>query len=214
MNGATLQNLIYAGYAKGALRIGTPYAQYRPVSTAGALTNQIGTIPAAFDSKPDFSFGKPNLYPTAIWYALVNGAVVQPADYFVGVGGTFFIAGMQALLPIIAIGCNRTLSLYRPQQQTGVGALPYGGETVANQVLLASNYPASVLQGSKGEKSMVNLPGDVRSPWWQVLLPNLPGAVLIRNDDIITDDLSKRYKVSSAEQSELGWRITAAEMET
>ena len=214
MNGTQIQAKIYGGYGKAANIVGTPYAQYRPNSASGALLNQIATINAAFDAKPDFSFSKANLYPTPIWYALLNGALAQPGDYFTGVGGTFFIAGMQPLLPIIAIGCNRTLTIYRPQQNSGAGLRPYGGETVANQVTLATAFPASVLQGSKGEKSMVNLPGDVRSPWWQVLLPNLPGAILLRNDDIITDDLSKRYKISSAEQSELGWRITAAEMET
>ena len=214
MNGALLQSKIFAAYGKAAGFIGTSYSQYRPINAAGALNNLIGTLTAAFDTKPDFTFSKPNLYPAPIWYGLFNGAVVQPSDYFVGVGGTYFFAGMQPLLPAIAINCNRVLTISAPQVQTGVGALGYGGSTTANATQLVTGYPASVLQGTKGEKSVMQLPGDTRAPWWQVLLPALPGGIVLLNNYLMTDELGKRYKISSAELSDLGWRITAAEMDS
>jgi hypothetical protein len=70
-----------------------------------------------------------------------------------------------------------------------------------------------VLQGTKGEKGGVALPGDVRDAWWAILLPFVPGVVL-RSGDLISDDLSRRYIISSAELTDLGWRITCQQGQT
>ncbi|UQV43443.1 hypothetical protein KIV45_15865 [Janthinobacterium lividum] len=209
MDGSTIQNRLYRGYAKAAQKIGIAHDQYRP---AGALTplaagNKLASLPASFNAE-SFAYGKPNKYGKPTWYAIVDGAQTRVGDYLVGPSGTFFIAAQQALLPILAVECNRTINILRPQQQTGVGAVGYGGDTDDNETLLMQAWPASVLQGAKGEKNETNLPGDVRSPWWAVLLPALPG-VLLRTADIITDDLGRRLLVSSAELTDMGWRITA-----
>jgi len=78
---------------------------------------------------------------------------------------------------------------------------------------LMTAWPASVLQGAKGEKDGAVLPGDVRLPWWAILLPAFPG-VTLRSADIITDDIDRRFIISSAEKTDLGWRITAMQAET
>jgi hypothetical protein len=67
--------------------------------------------------------------------------------------------------------------------------------------------PCSILAGTKGEKSEANLPGDARTPWWTILMP-IAGAD-IHLDDVIEDDLNRRYIASSVEQGPLGYRITA-----
>jgi hypothetical protein len=183
----------------------------------------------------DMKYSKPNKYGKATWYALVDGHGLRPGDYFIGekphggllledggkllteaggefllegaMQGTFFIAAMQLLLPILVVECNRTISLFRPQVQSGVGAQGYGGTTSENQTLYASGVPCSMLQGTKGEKSETNLPDDTRSPWWVVLMPKSVGYVA--PDDIIIDDLGQRYVISSNESSDLGYRCTA-----
>lgn len=217
MDGVTLQGKIYAGYAKAALRLGLLCSQYRPTSAltpAIAGGNLVRTLQASFNAE-DFGYGKPNKYGKATWYCLADGALLRPSDYLVRPDGTpFFIAGMQPLLPIFAVECNRTIKVLRPQQQTGVGAQGYGGDTAANETLLVSQFPASILQGSRGEKSQVNLPGDVRNPWWAVLLPALPGGIYLRSEDIITDELNRRYVISSAESTDLGWRMSVIQVET
>lgn len=217
MDGATLQKKLYAGYAKAATRIGLPCSQYRPTSlTAGAIVSAalVQTLTASFNAQ-DFAYGKPNTYGKPLWYCVADGSQLTPGDYLVDPSGRiYFIAGMQPLLPILAVDCNRVVSFFRPQQQTSVGAASYGGNTIATQTPLVTTYPASVLQGTKGDKSMVNLPGDIRAPWWAVLLPNLPGSVNLRNGDIMVDENGKRYKISSAELTDLGWRMSAAETET
>lgn len=217
MNGALLQAKLYAGYAKAAQRVGQACQQYRPLtatSQAIAPGNLLQSLLASFNPQ-DMTYGKAQVHGKAAWFCLADGTQLAPSDYLVRPDGrAFFIAAMQPLLPILAIECNRVVSVFRPHQQTAVGAVGYGGETTASQTPLVTQFPASVLQGSKGEKSLVNLPGDVRSPWWVVLLPNLPGATYLRTDDVMTDELGRRYKLSSCEQTELGWRISATEAET
>ena len=154
----------------------------------------------------DMKYGKPNKYGKATWYALFDGLNAQVGDYFVGPGGTFFIAAMQLLLPILVVECNRVITVWRPQIQTGVDG-EYGGTTDANQTAVMTDWPCSILQGTKGEKNESNLPGDVRAAWWSILLPY--AGVQILPNDIITDDLGIRYVLSSVEISDLGYRLTA-----
>lgn len=155
----------------------------------------------------DMKFSKPSKYGKATWYALFDGEGLQVGDYFVGPQGVFFVAGMDPLLPIFAVKCNRTVTIYRPQAQTGIGAVGYGGNTRENQTIIAKGVPCSILQGTKGERAEANLPGDARSPWWQILMPGANWLLAI--DDILEDDISRRYVISSPELTDAGWRISA-----
>lgn len=213
MNADKLQAKVYAGYGKAAQRIGPLCQLYRPLSPTAPLANQLAPLYASFNAE-DFSYMRPNKYAKPTWFCVADGRLLAVGDYLVDpLGKTWFIAALQTILPILAVDCNRTISMRRPQRQTGNGRLGYNGDTAANETILMSGWPASVLQGTKGEKSETNLPGDTRSPWWTVLLPAWPGVVL-RSADIITDDLERRYVISSAELTDLGWRITAAQAQT
>ena len=214
MNGATIQARIYKGYAIAALKIGVLHDQYRPTSALNpiSLGNRLTSLPVSFNSE-DFSYMKPNKYGKPTWFAVVDGAQTKVGDYLKGPTGTFFIAAQQPLLPILAVECNRTVSVYRPQQQTGIGAQGYGGDTDANETLLMQAWPASVLQGPKGEKSEAHLPGDTKNAWAAVLMPAFTGVVL-RSDDILIDDLARRFVLSSVELTDLGYRMTAMQAQT
>jgi hypothetical protein len=213
MDGAFLQSKIYYGYAKSAQYIGTPFNQFRPTSATNPVAGApIATLNASFNAQ-DMKYSKPNPYAKPLWFALVDGRLTAVGDYLIGASGTFFIAAMQPLLPILAVECNRTINVLRPQQLAGTGTVGYGGDTVANETVLMTGWPASVLQGTKGEKGDTDLPGDVRNPWWAVLFPYFPG-VALRTGDIITDDLTRRYIISSAELTDLGWRLTSIQAQT
>jgi len=217
MDATKLQAKIYGGYAKAAQRLGLTCSQYRPTSSTSAALgtgNLLRTLPASFNAE-DMSYSKPNKYGKATWYCLADGSLLAVGDYLVQPDGSaYFVAGLQLHLPIFVVGCNRVVNILRPQGLTGVGAVGYGGNTDADETQLITQYPASILQGTKGEKSSVNLPGDVRVPWWAILLPVVPGAVVLRTGDIITDELTRRYVISSAELTDLGWRIVATQVET
>lgn len=215
MDAAKLQARIYAGYAAAAQRIGYPADQYRPGSAVNPLApaNHLRSLPVSFNAE-DMGYKRPNKYGKPTWFGLLDGRLTQVGDYLVSQqDGTYFIAAQQTALPILLVQCNRTIDVLRPQQQSGVGAAAYGGNTSAGETALMRQWPASVLQGTKGEKNDAQLPGDVRSPWWAILLPAFPG-VTLRSADIITDDLARRYVISSAELTDLGWRITAMQAQT
>jgi len=217
MDATKLQAKINGGYAKAAQRLGLSCGQYRPASATSAaiaLGNLLRSLPASFNAE-DMSYSKPNKYGKATWYCLADGSLLAVGDYLVQPDGSaYFVAGLQLHLPIFVVGCNRVVNVLRPQGLTGVGAVGYGGNTDAAETALVTQYPASVLQGTKGDKSPTGLPGDTRVPWWIVLLPPIPGTPILRTGDIITDDLARRYAISSAELTDLGWRIVAMQQET
>jgi hypothetical protein len=216
MDGANLQGKIYKGYAKAAAHIGLPCSQYRPTSATGpviASGNLLSVIQGSFNAQ-DMAYGKPNAYGKPLWYCLADGRLLQVGDYLVrSDGAIYFIAGMQPLLPILSVECNRMVDVLRPQQLSGPGVAEYGGNTAATETGLMSGWPASILQGTKGDRSDANLPGDTRNPYWSILLPIWP-EVNLRSGDIVADDIDRRYVISSAELSDLGWRITAAQAQT
>lgn len=207
MDGATLQQKIYKGYGQAAKRIGFDYQQFRATSANNPLlTTALQTLPASFTT--NFSYSAPNKYGQATWLGLFDATLCAPGDILVGHGGTFFIAAMQDTLPIYCVQMNRTVSVLRVSMDAGVGLGGYGGDTPATEVPLMTGWPASVLQGTKGEANPANLPGDVRTPWWAILMPAWPSIVL-RTSDIILDELGRKYVISSAELTDMGWRMTA-----
>lgn len=215
MDAAKLESKIYAGYGKAAQRIGYMANLFRPSSAINPLaaSNRQRAFHVSFNAE-DMKYRKPNKHAKPIWYGVFDGRLAQVGDYLVSDrDGTFFVASMQTALPIMLVQCNRTINVLRPQQQTGVGAAGYGGDTDGNETELLHQWPASILQGTKGEKNDAQLPGDTRSPWWAVLLPHFEG-VTLRSADLITDDLARRYVISSAELTDLGWRITAMQAQT
>jgi hypothetical protein len=213
MDGATLQNRVYYGYTQAALRIGLTFSQYRPLTASTALGNLLRTMPASFNAQ-DMKYGKPSGYAKPLWYCLADGRLLKVGDYLTAASGTFFIVAMQPLLPILAVECNRTVTVSRPQQQTGVGAVGYGGNTKSNQTAIVTGFPAALLLAAKAEVNTVKLPGDGRAVAYQLLLPPIPGAVQLKNDDIVEDDLRNRYVIFGAELTDLGWRCTVMESET
>lgn len=215
MDGATLQQRIYYGYSKAAGVIGLPFSQYRPASAVNALAGGglRGNITASFNAQ-DFTYRKPNGVSKYAWYCMADGRMLSVGDYLVSGPTTYFIAAMQPLLPILAFACNRVVTVYRPQQQAGVGAAGYGGNTAANETAIVTLFPASLLLSSKADKNVVNLPGDTRSAWDTLLLPPIPGGVILDDHDVVKDDLGNRYVIAGAELTALGWHCSIVESET
>lgn len=203
----TTQNDLYnRQYALIARRIGKSHAFYR---LSGPLT-PIGTAyiqqPAAFTQ--DYQFAKPNKYGVSTWFGFFDSTQCKVGDVIDGDFGKFFIAALQNCLPILCVQCNRTVSVLRVIQSDSVGVIGYGGDSSDVESALMSGWSASILQGTKGEANDAKIPGDVRTPWWAILMPAFSG-IILRTSDIITDDIGRRYIISSAELTDMGWRITA-----
>ncbi len=210
LDGPKLQAKIYKGYGQAAKRIGYPYQQFRASSPNDPLnTVSLQTLPASFTT--NFNYSAPNKYGQATWLGLFDARLFAPGDFLVGHQGSYFVAAMQDTLPIYCVQTNRTISVLRGSMEAGVGQVGYGGATVDNEVVMMSGWPASILQGTKGERNEVNLPSDAKTPWFAILLPAYNGLIL-RTSDIITDDIERRYVISSAEFTDMGWRVTAMQV--
>lgn len=209
MDAAKLKEKVYIGYGKAAKRIGYSAQQYRADSAFDPLqTVVLQTLPASFTT--NFTYSAPNKYGQATWLGVFDGREFVPGDFLVSPqDGTFFVAAMQTTLPIYCVQTNRIIKVLRTTQEPGnVGLQGYGGTTAANELAIMSGWPASILQGTKGEKSSLNLPADAKTPWYAILFPAYPG-ITLRTSDIITDDIERRYVISSAELTDMGWRVTA-----
>ncbi|WP_426102913.1 hypothetical protein [Pseudomonas sp. PSPC3-3] len=207
MDGTKLQAKIYKGYGQAAKRIGFDYQQFRATSASNPLSSTaLQTLPASFTT--NFSYSAPNKYGQATWLGLFDARPFEVGDFLVGRQGTFFIAAMQDTLPIYCVQTNRVVSVLRDHQDQSVGLGAYSGGTRATEVALMQGWPASILQGTKGETNDAKLPLDVKTPWWLILMPAWPGIVL-RTSDVIRCELDRKYVISSAELTDMGWRITA-----
>lgn len=196
MDGVRIQSLAYRGMGKAAQRIGLPFDVYRPAGASSPLAsgNKVASaLPAHFTA--DGGYTKPNAYGQATWQAMLDGAQVSVGDYLTGDPGVFFIAAKQPLLPILAVGCNRTVSI------TQGGASP-----------VAVGWPASVLIArSGGADAIQSTPGAPSNPSWHCLLPAVPG-IALDVADLLTDDLLRSYSVDSAELTDLGWRLQISQV--
>ena len=202
MNGTRLQAKVYTGQGKAASRIGQPFDVYRPgfisspdpINPISPWNKAVTALPAHFTSNGGYT--SPNSYGKATWQAMVDGSKIKVGDYLVNQadGTDYFIAAKQPLLPILAVGCNRILSLTQ------------GGTTP-----VAVGWPASVLiESTRGNAPLEDVAGNPSTPHWWVLMPAVAG-ITPTVADLVSDDLLRSYFVTTAEISEYGWRLSIQE---
>lgn len=226
MNADQINAKIYAGRGKVAKRLGISYDVYRPVRAGNPLTNQVATIKAAFNAG-DGTYKKPNMPGDPIWFGDFDASITRAGDYLVNCfnkGDIRYIAAKQFLLPILIVECNRSVRLLRTKKEQAVGYIGYSGvdyEVTENDDILGVapdnnsgkfiGWPCSILFGKGQMKNAEPLPASSSEQvGWQILLPSsVP--VLINADDRLIDDLGRKYSISGAEQTDLGWRIKAIE---
>ena len=212
MDGIKAQAKIYKGYGIAAKKIGLVYNQYR--STTGinpiAIGNLISsTFYASFNVSWDYM--KSSKYGNAIFQCVADGRVLQVGDYLVNATKTWFIIGMEALLPILAVECNATATIERPTQSTAKGFVGYAGyeagNPTGNGTVIMQNVPISLLIDGRGKENPTKLPMDSTWGRWLILMPYL-GDVQVKVGDMmkVGTDL---YIVDSNELTEFGWRIRA-----
>lgn len=219
MNQDRMQVLLGKGYAKAAAKIGAPFDVFRPAGAASPLAagNKVSTLAAIFTphNAASFSFKRPSDYTSPLFHGLFDTRVTHVFDYLVhATQGTFFIASMDPIQPTLCVQCNVTVSLSRPVGATSVGLNPYGGSVPETEVAVMTSWPASLLDQGKGRaKQFGDLPGDVGTGVWELLLPLVPG-VLVRDADIAVDNLGRRYILGSCELQDYGWRCKAVQKVT
>ena len=214
MDESCLQDRISWGLNVAARSIGTPTDAYRPSDASEPLrpTNRFLRLRAAFRNVHG-GFERPNTYDHPLWTGIFYSSYTRVGDYLVQQSGTWFIAAQQTLMPVLCVRADRIVSFARPAAQTASGVNTYGGVTAATNTPLLTNWPASVRTASLAGIPSANLPGDSSVSHWTVLLPAQPDVVLLVAD-LMTDDLGRNAVVSSAELTDLGWRLTVKQAAT
>lgn len=213
-----------SAYGQIGAVLGSSYQQYRSMvaaSPAIAPASLIATLQGiAFDQSSALTFKAPSTFGKPIYYGAFDPRIVQAGDYLVGELGTLYVASLEPGKPALCVQCNRTISFFRDAASVagtaGFGATQRSGNAGSqrsNKAEYLNEWPASVLEGTKGENSSAGLPDDVRSPWVKVMLPAIPGKT-IETTDQFSDDLRRTFTVSSVELTDLGYRLTAAYADT
>lgn len=108
----------------------------------------------------------------------------------------------------------RTVSISRPTQPDGVGAVGYGGETKVSEMAIASGISANIQLNKQHGNQVVNLPGDGARTLWKILMPAYQAPLgLIQSRDIVTDDAGVRYQVVAPYWNSLGHNLLCERLE-
>lgn len=107
---------------------------------------------------------------------------------------------------------NRTVTVQRPVQQTGSGAIGYGGQTPTSFTTIGT-YQASIQLARENNKPPARLPGDVeKNTYWKIFIRAANGT--IQDRDVIVDDQNIRYQVTAAYWNYLGFNCLCERMST
>lgn len=218
MDGARLQDLISRGMGTAARQTGVVCNAYRASGSGNPLSagNRFLQLTAAFNAQ-DPNFRRAQAYGAAVWYGVFDAAYTKSGDYLVELvsGTTWFVAQQPALLPVVCVRTNRSVSFSRAMAPVAPGVNGYGGVNRKLMQPLLTAWPASVLAGGGSYPRLAELPDDapVREYDFSVLLPD-SGGVTLRIDDMMADDVGRNFVVNAAEQSALGWRLSVKQVDS
>ncbi len=219
MDRSHLQDRISWGLNVAARHIGRSTDAYRANDCVDALSpaNRFLKLQAAF-SAPDGKFVRPSGYGNPLWYGVFDNAYTQPGDYLVQDAEIWFVVAQQPLLPVLCVQTNRTVSFARPASPNAIGLNAYGGVSAQTAETLIRDFPASVLGTSGSSHPAASLPGDTSIGYWTVLLPAVSAPdgtlVILRQADLMTDELGRTGVVAGAELTDLGWRLNVKQATT
>lgn len=110
----------------------------------------------------------------------------------------------------------RVVAITRPNQQTAVGAVAYSGLLPSDESPIAASLPASIQLDRSGKDPLGQTPSDTDGRTnWRILIPRAAAALgLIKQGDVVTDDLGLRYKVTGPYWNSLGHNLLCELMNT
>ncbi len=127
----------------------------------------------------------------------------------------FFVTSLAWPAPVSVSWCDRVINITRMDAASAfVGLSPgYSGDTTQQQAPVLTGWPCSQLilsSGASTRKTGMDLPSDAGFPLAAFFLPAT--APLPEFNDVITDDLGRRWYVQMVESSPLGYRLTSVQV--
>jgi len=234
MSASSIQAAVSRGYAIAATKLGTSFVQYRSPGSNPLRSVPLATIPAVFTNAKSsgFNFDKSSTFEDVLFAVLIGG--VQIGDYLVGSSGTFFIADMPPLRPVVAVQCNRIVTITRPNSERNVAGgqaqgLPsqpggtgrYRGVSTAivtsgaGESDIVIGIPCAMIGSTGRATGTGETPTDAPGPSrWRIYLPQSAAPKgTIHDRDIVTDEEGIRHQVSAAGWTSIGYRLETVRLE-
>lgn len=208
MDAQQLAAKVSQGNGKAAKRLGIKARHYRAASPFNPLATQpLRELSASFTT--DYGYMRAARFGQATRIGIFDAAGFEVGDILVSAEGTFYVAAMPLLQPILCVRAERLVSIRRTAPEGSESGLQeYSGTTATNEKLIMSGWPASILLSRGGEHSPLKLPGETRGAWHNILMPAFRG-LSFHAGDFVTDEAGQRYVVSGTELTDMGWRLTA-----
>jgi hypothetical protein len=209
MDASQLAARVNQGNGKAAKRLGTIARHYRAITPFSPLkTEPLQQLTASFTT--DYGYMRSARFGQAARIGIFDAAGFEVGDVLVSPeAGTFYVAAMPLLQPILCVKAERLITLRRAALgNNSKGVQAYGGTTAATERIILADWPASILIGRSGQHSPLTLPGENRSAWYGILMPAFQD-LHIHTGDFVTDDTGLRYVITGTELTDMGWRVTA-----
>lgn len=214
---ARVQNRIYYGYGKAAIRLGTTHDIYRSATGIDPLqpSNFFGSQLISVDQ--DLTYVKTRKYGDLLWQFLpFNGLLLQNYDFFLNSDVTYYITDIvptDRLSPPQCMECNAVVSVTIPINNLVPGVNDYQQYNPLAGTILISNCPCAILEHGRTAEISLKLPTSVKLPYYEVYLPDFDG-VVIKPGYIVTDNIGRRMAVISAERTRryAGFRLIAGQL--
>lgn len=209
MDVSQLTTRVNKGNNKAARRLGTIARHYRATTPFGPLkSDPLQQLSASFTT--DYGYMRSARYGLATRIGIFDASGFEVGDVLVSPeAGTFYVAAMPLLQPILCVKAERLITLRRTAAgSNNAGLQDYGGTTAAREKAILSDWPASLLLNRSGEHSPLKLPGETRSAWYGILMPAFKN-LQIHTGDFVMDDTGQRYVITGTELTDMGWRLTA-----
>lgn len=209
MDASQLVVRVNHGNGKAAQRLGSIVSHYRATSPFTPLeTTPLQLLPASFVT--DYSYMRAARFGQAARTGIFDATLVRVGDFLVSPSeGTFYVAAMPSLQPILCVKAERLITLRRTTSEgPGIGMQEYGGTTTAREEAIMTDWPASILMSRSGEHGPLRLPAETHNAWYSILMPAFRG-VCIQAGDFIGDDTGWRYVITGTELTDMGWRLIA-----
>ena len=213
---ARIQNRIYYGYGKAAIRLGTTNSIYRSSNGINPIQsgNLIGAQLIGFDQ--DYKYTKARKYGDMTWQFLPqNGLALEVYDYLVGSEFTYFIVDVipdGRLSPPLCVECNDSISIFSPSNAPLVAGSNPIQQFTNYGATLVQNAPVALLEHTRFDTNNLKLPTSVKLPMYEITMPDFDDIEIMPGHFLI-DSIGRRMVIISAEQTKksLGFRLIAAQ---
>ena len=211
MDFAKLSSKVYSGYAKAAKRIGFDSEVYRTASLTSPIdvANKIHTA-FKVSVAPDFSFERYNKHQKPDWILMCDGNLVEIGDWIDGgSNGLFYVADKQPMLPMVAMQCNRTVSIVRS------GYSDVSGSMQPEDLPIASSLPVFMISRKDKSTSVPGFPAasttEIAKPEYYVWA-NTRDISAFQKHDVVIDENANRYEVNVVNSTAFGAQLTCRMM--